>query len=145
MRGTGDLIRVKERGRKGEQGQAMVEFAFTVPIILITLVALVLISWTLYTFVVLQHATREGAHFAVTNTQATDEEIIAEAMKHIGILDPNNITFTVEGERVEDTYMVVNVTYVLPLPQIYIPYIIVPGGYTFPPLQITARSAMLID
>lgn len=142
----------KRRFKKGEKGQAMVEFAFTVPIVIISLVAVVLLSWMLYSFVELQSATREGAHYAVTHpkrqgesTQDFHDRVIEEAKKHIGMLKSANITFKVEGTSEAGTSIDVSATYVLPLPQFYLPYLIAPGGYTFPPVQVYAVSTMYMD
>ena len=57
--------------RRDQAGQSMVEFAFTVPIIVLLLVAVVGFAFLLYTFVTLNSCAREGARYTVGHPQAT--------------------------------------------------------------------------
>lgn len=54
--------------RKGEDGQAMVEFALILPIFLLILCGIIDFGWLFYNQLSLNNACREGARYAVVNT-----------------------------------------------------------------------------
>lgn len=53
---------------KNEKGQAMVEFALLLPILLILLLGIIDFGWLFYNQLALNNSCREGARFAVVNT-----------------------------------------------------------------------------
>ncbi|MEE1137978.1 MAG: TadE/TadG family type IV pilus assembly protein [Acutalibacteraceae bacterium] len=53
---------------KGEDGQAMVEFALILPIFLLILCGIIDFGWLFYNQLSLNNACREGARYAVVNT-----------------------------------------------------------------------------
>ena len=62
---------MKNRMRKkcrGEDGQAMVEFALILPIFLLILCGIIDFGWLFYNQLSLNNACREGARYAVVNT-----------------------------------------------------------------------------
>ena len=62
---------MKNRVRKkfrGEDGQAMVEFALILPIFLLILCGIIDFGWLFYNQLSLNNACREGARYAVVNT-----------------------------------------------------------------------------
>lgn len=58
----------KPKFRKGEDGQAMVEFALILPIFLLILCGIIDFGWMFYNQLSLNNACREGARYAVVNT-----------------------------------------------------------------------------
>ena len=59
--------RLRKKG-KGEDGQAMVEFALILPIFLLILCGIIDFGWLFYNQLSLNNACREGARYAVVNT-----------------------------------------------------------------------------
>ena len=57
---------------KNEKGQAMVEFALLLPILLILLMGIIDFGWLFYNQLALNNSCREGARFAVVNTGKQD-------------------------------------------------------------------------
>ncbi len=53
---------------KNEKGQAMVEFAVILPILLILIMGIIDFGWLFYNQLALNNSCREGARFAVVNT-----------------------------------------------------------------------------
>ncbi len=58
----------KSKKGKGEDGQAMVEFALILPIFLLILCGILDFGWLFYNQLSLNNACREGARYAVVNT-----------------------------------------------------------------------------
>ena len=53
--------------RKSEKGQALVEFALVLPILLIVLCGIIDFGWLYYNQITLNNAAREGARYAVVH------------------------------------------------------------------------------
>lgn len=60
--------RAARKKGKGEDGQAMVEFALILPIFLLILCGIIDFGWLFYNQLSLNNACREGARYAVVNT-----------------------------------------------------------------------------
>lgn len=83
----------------GQRGQALIEFAFVAPLVLVFLLAVVDFGIAIDRRIVLQHAVREGARYAAvggealtTGVPATEAEIRAyTAGQAQGIADENGI------------------------------------------------------
>ena len=58
---------MKKRTQKHEDGQALVEFALVLPILLVLLCAIIDFSWMYYNQITISNAAREGARYAVVN------------------------------------------------------------------------------
>lgn len=87
-------IRQKKRKHKGEDGQAMVEFALVLPIFLLILCGIIDFGWLFYNQLSLNNACREGARYAVVNTA---EDLSVQAIEaHI-----ENATTTVFANDVQ--------------------------------------------
>ena len=75
------MLKIKRKKEKGEDGQAMVEFALILPIFLLILCGIIDFGWLFYNQLSLNNACREGARYAVVhtaeggNTQAIEEHI----------------------------------------------------------------------
>ena len=127
----------------------MVEFAYTTPIILLLFISVVLLSFMLYSFVTLSHGAREGARYVVGDPQATDAEVTAYIKTKLGLLDSNRVIFDIDppvSERLPQGYITVRVSYPFQLVNVYIPYIISPGGINlFPPVMLNGVSSMYLD
>lgn len=73
--------------KKCIRGQALVEFAITVSLYLVSLLILLDLVWVGYTFLSLNYVVREGARFAILGKWeegSTRETLIEEKIKNIG-------------------------------------------------------------
>jgi Flp pilus assembly protein TadG len=134
---------------QNDHGQAMVEFALTVPIIIILFISVVLFSFMLYSFVTMSHSAREGARHIVGAPYATDAEVENYMKTKLGLLDSDLAVIDIEpdeADRVPGANITVKVSYPFQLVDVYVPYIIAPGGLTmFPPVWVNAVSTMNMD
>lgn len=135
-------------GREG-RGQAMVEFALSVAVVLILFISVVLFSFMLYSFVTLSHSAREGARYIVGAPQASDTEVENYVKTKFGLLDPDQAVIVIEpdpSERQPDMNVTVRISYPFQLVNVYVPYLVVPGGFRmFPPIWIRSVSTMYMD
>jgi Flp pilus assembly protein TadG len=75
------LKTIRRRGRKGEKGQALVEFALLIPIFLILLFAIVDFGMGFYSWITVTNAAREGARLgAVLATQQEIEDRVYDSV-----------------------------------------------------------------
>jgi len=127
----------------------MVEFAFTVPIIVLLFISVVLLSFMLYSFATLSHSAREGARFVAGDPQATDAEVSAYIKTKLGLLDPDRAIIAIDppvSERLPQGYITIRVAYPFQLVNVYVPYVITPGGINlFPPIMLNGVSSMYLD
>lgn len=132
-----------------DAGQAMVEFAFTVPIIVLLFVSVVGFSFLLYFFVTLNSAAREGARYVVGKPYAADAEVVPYVKGKVGILNPDLLTVTISpppANRAPGNNVLVQVAYPFQIMDVTVPYVIAPGSFTlFPPLVLRAYSTMNLD
>ena len=71
---------MKQWIKKREEGQAMVEFALVLPVLLILLCGIIDFGWLYYNQITLNNAAREGARYAVIHYDAaTDWKDSAES------------------------------------------------------------------
>ena len=134
---------------RDERGQSMVEFAFTVPIIVLLFVAVVAFAFLLYFFVTLNSCAREGARYTIGHPQATATEIGAYTKSMAGILNQSIMTVVVEpanpADRSREAQITVRVRYTFDVVHFTIPYVIAPGSYTFSDVPIDVASTMNMD
>lgn len=87
-----------------EDGQAMLEFALVLPIFLLILCGIIDFGWLFYNQLALNNICREGARYAVVNTD--ENYSVDEILRHI-------------DTYIEDTYVIgdvdITVTYSRPL------------------------------
>lgn len=90
--------------RRKEDGQAMLEFALVLPIFLLILCGIIDFGWLFYNQLALNNICREGARYAVVNTD--ENYSVDEILRHI-------------DNYIEDTYVIgdvdISVTYSRPL------------------------------
>ena len=60
--------------RKKEEGQAMVEFALVLPLLLVLLFGIIDFGWLFYNKIDVNNASREGARYAAIHYSETDIE-----------------------------------------------------------------------
>ena len=87
--------------RKSEKGQAMVEFALLLPVLLLLLCAIIDFGWLYFNQLLLNNAAREGARYAAIHYSTADELWRQEAEQIM-------LDCTVSGET--PTVQVVSVT-----------------------------------
>ncbi len=136
--------------RKGDgRGQSLVEFALTLPIIIILFVVVVVFAFMLYAHVTMSHAAREGTRYIVGSPQATNAEVEAYVKAKLGILNPSRAVISIApppADRDPGENVTVQISYPFQLVNIYVPYIITEGGFRmFPPVWVTAVSTMYLD
>lgn len=71
---------------------AAVEFAFTLPIYLVSIILLVEVARLVYTQSVVLYAAEEATRYALVNYDATSSDIQTVASDKLLGLDPNNLT-----------------------------------------------------
>ena len=64
---------MKKRLRRNEKGQALVEFALVMPILLLLLCGIIDFGWIYYNQITLNNAAREGARYAVIHYDPTTD------------------------------------------------------------------------
>lgn len=74
--------------RRSEQGQATIEFALVMPVLLLLLVGIFDLGRALGAYVTVTNASREGARFAITSASSTEAQIAAEVARRARPLDP---------------------------------------------------------
>lgn len=97
-----------------KRGQAMVEFALVLPILLIILLGIMEFGLVFHEYLVVTHAAREGARVAVLG--GTDAEILSTVTSAADSIDRGSLTTTiVPGVRVRGEQVTVQVTNAVPL------------------------------
>lgn len=99
-----------KRARESK-GQAMVETALVLPILLLLVVGLIDVARMSNALLSVQHAAREAVRAGITG--ATDAEIEQRARNSIVTLEPERLTVTVSptGARTTGSDLTVNVSY----------------------------------
>jgi len=132
------LQMIKDKGnsrtsRRGQEGQQMVEFAFTFSMLTILLVAIVAFGWIFFSQATLVHAAQEGtrhllAHPLLPDDQVTfdtaDEEATWVITTSATLLDWREMTINImppPEDRIMGSYVAVEIYYDVPLPTIEIP------------------------
>ena len=114
--------KAREKQRRRERGQSLVETAIVLPVLLLLLAATVDFGRAFDAYIVLTNAAREGARFGSTNPEMTTEEIhdivVTDIMGSGTNLTPiieSDIVVTVEGQEEGSEVVKVTVSYPLPL------------------------------
>jgi hypothetical protein len=148
-----------ECSRPRQRGQAMTEFALTVPLLVALLVAIMAMAWMGFTLLSITSGARQGARHMATyydrpsdpwQFPSADAEItyvITTSMPFLDwrkaeiILWPENVQDRVPGIQVS-----VEVRYPMSWPTIEIPWIVAEGSFTLlPPINLNAISSMRLD
>ncbi|WP_243124594.1 TadE family protein [Clostridium sp. AWRP] len=97
---------------KNEKGQALVEFAMILPILLLLVMGIVQFGMVINSYLTIENASREGARAGIIGS--TDEEIRYLIAATSPNLDPKNLTVTItpdESSRRSGDSLIVKVTY----------------------------------
>lgn len=131
------------RREKREKGQALVEFALSLPVVLIVLIGFVGMAYIFYSWVTLYHAANEGVSYAVRHPNAGEMEIIQNGIKPnmYALYDASNINVNKYPDRVT-----ISIDYRIPLPTVRIPYVLTEGEVVLlQPLSVRVRSVGFYD
>lgn len=92
--------------RENEKGQAIVEFALILPILIMLILGMIEFGWLLNGKITLNSAAREGAReMAVTQNRANAIKRVDDAIKGSGL---ENIVVTFNDDNIKDTIVTVN-------------------------------------
>jgi len=132
--------RIIQRFHKKEEGQALVEFALVLPILLILLLGIFEFGNIFFSYLVIQNASRDAARYGTV--AATDLEMEQVIMRKTDVLKEDNITVTitpVESARTRGNEINVLIDYDVPL--------LAPLWNNFlpNPFPITAKTVMRIE
>lgn len=97
---------------KSQRGQATVELALTLPILLLLVFGMIDFGRIFHAYLTLEHAGREAARIA--SIGATDEDIVNRAKISAASLNSNQITATAtptKQNRTTGIYVTVNLSY----------------------------------
>ncbi|NPV52387.1 MAG: pilus assembly protein [Firmicutes bacterium] len=125
---------------RNEGGQALVEMAIVMTVLLLLLTGIVEFGRIFNASLTVVHASREAARVGILGK--TDEEIINAAKSASGFLDPTKLTISIvpsEGERKSGQELTVEVQYPV---HIIVPLInhIIPN-----PFLVSGRTTMRIE
>ncbi|GAP63725.1 hypothetical protein ARMA_2148 [Ardenticatena maritima] len=112
---------------KQEKGQSLTEFALSLPLLVVTLVGFVAMSYAFYAWIVMYHATTEGVSYAVRHPNATNQEIIDNGVKpnFVGLVGTPSIVLDRTGNQITITSY-----YTFNLPTIRIPLLLTNNSIT---------------
>jgi Flp pilus assembly protein TadG len=90
---------MRRTGRRGEDGQAITEFAMILPLFAILVVVCVMFGKALYVYIQLTHAANEAARLAAVDFPFASGSTLCAALKNANIPMPKGttITFTYPG------------------------------------------------
>ncbi len=95
-----------------EKGQALVEFALVLPILLILVLGIVVFGQIFFSYQLIQNAARDGARYGTVGS--TDAEIMQIVQQKMSTLKQENITVTIqptEGSRQRGEQIDVTIDY----------------------------------
>lgn len=124
---------------KSQQGQAMVELALVLPLLLMVLFAIFQFGFLFYSYISIQQAAREGVRIAAVGKNDT---LITTAVKNASALDPTMLTITIApapATRLAGSN--VTVTVIIPSAQL----LKLPLVDTYLPTQLTGRATMRME
>lgn len=131
------------RFRKTERGQAMVEMALILPILILIVFGIIEFGRIFNTKLIVSNAAREGARYAAVNGNTVNDEQIFDVVKnYVPSLDPLKVDPHVtpgQSERVRGTAVTVSVYYDV---EIVAPVISVITGN---PYKVTAQTTMRVE
>lgn len=132
--------RIFHRLRKGERGQALVEMALVLPLLLLLLFGIIEFGRVGHAYLTLNYAAREGARLGITGVN--DDLIWNRVENAAGTLHTSEIEFDLApsyGERASGDEFVVHLEYDL---ELYIPFSDVVLSN---PLTLQGRSVMRME
>lgn len=127
----GARSRGSRRAGRGQLGQALVEFALVLPVLLLILMAIVDFGRLFYSVLAVRHAAREGARYGVVH--AADDEGIRQRVRDAAVgLEGDRLTITITpavSQRRVGSPLTVDVSY--------------PFEYVTPVAAITGRQQVV--
>lgn len=97
---------------KNRKGQALVEFAIILPILLLLVMGIIEFGLIFNAYLTIQNASREGARYGITG--ASDADIVSLVRSDCSALQSTYLTVNVtpaEGSRITGDTLVVSVSY----------------------------------
>ncbi len=134
-------MRVWNKLRREKKGQALVEFALVLPLLLLLLMTIFEFGNIFYSYLLITAASREGARMGVVGNN--DTEIIQRVQEICSTLDTEQLTVEIVPENTANRYRGVP----LQVEVDYDVYLITPMLSTFlpDPFLLKARSVMRIE
>lgn len=136
---------IRKKARCGERGQAMVEFAFVMPLLVLILMGVFDLGRAVYAYNVISSAAREGARYGVFKPLDLTG-IQNQAKANTPALDPNLIAVTslcIVTTKADGTLS--TCPYKPSLIEVTVTYVFQPVTLLFTPLTMTSRSEMMIE
>lgn len=96
------------RRRRGSSGQATVEMALVLPILIWLLIGLVDIARMANAYLIIQHASREAVRLGITG--ASDAQVVQRAVRTATTLDSTRMTISVTPAGTRNTGSDITVT-----------------------------------
>ncbi|GEM_PF-3767999 len=137
------MVRKMPVRQQKERGQALLEFALSLPVVLMVLIGFVGMAYLFYSWITLYHAANEGVSYAVRYPQATEFQIVQNAIRPnmFALYDASNIVVRKYPDRVT-----ILIEYQVPLPTVRIPYVLTDGEVVLlQPFPMRVRSVAFYD
>jgi len=137
------MVKRQVGSSNNERGQSLVEFALSLPVILMVLIGFVGMAFVFYSWVTLYHAANEGVSYAVRHPNASEVEIVNSGVKPnmFSLYDASLIDVDKYPDRVAIT-----IEYEIPLPTVRIPFVFTDGEIVLlQPLPVRVRSVGFYD
>jgi len=153
----------RQRNReKGQGGQSMLEFALTLPLLIILLLAMVVAAWVGFSYMSITSAARVGARWMLNypphptqpidlSYPSVDDEIKAVVFQAMPMLDTSEPATVVTispspADRLSGEQISVRIDYMVNLPTITIPYVLSDGEITLSrPFALQVESRMRLE
>ncbi len=135
-------MNILRKTRCRERGQAMIEFAFVMPLLVLILMGVFDLGGAVYAYNVVSSAAREGARYGIFKPLDT-VGIQNQAKANTAALDPNLISVTTQCKLAADNSAAACVK--PNLLEVTITYQFRPFTLLFSPLTLTSKSEMMIE
>lgn len=123
----------------GQRGQAMIEFALILPLLLLVMFAIFQFGFMFYSYISIQQAAREGARSAAVGK---NDALITTAITNASTLDPTMLTISIApapATRLAGSNVTVTVT--IPSAQL----LKMPLVDAYLPTQLTGQATMRME
>ncbi len=127
---------------RGERGQAMIEFAFVMPLLILLLMGIFDLGRGVYAYNVVASAAREGARYGIFKP-GDSTGIQNQAVANTFALDPNLISVTSNCKIPSGAYT--TWCYKTNLLEVVVQYQFQPLTLFFSPLTLRGKSEMMIE
>ena len=146
-----------EEGQSGSQGQGLLEFALTMPLLFALLIGIMLMAIIGFSYVSITSGARMGARHMMTYPveprdpdlfATADEEITYVITTAMPFVNWQRATITISppaDERLSNVQMRVNISYNMNLPTVSIPNLSGGEFFLLPPIVLNTESRMRLD